>query len=83
VEKKVAVVVVVEHALSQVEQGAQLAQSAAVGLHLRRIVCQPKEDAAAVGGDVAPLLDDVENAAAHDLEKNKECFIQFGELLYS
>lgn len=65
--------VVVQHALSQVEQRAQLAQSVAVGLHLLRIVSHSEEDAAAVGGDVAPLLDDVENAAAHHLEKDKEC----------
>lgn len=32
----------------------------------------PKEDAASVGGDVAPLVDDVENAAAHHLGKGWE-----------
>lgn len=68
-EEKVAVAVVMQHALSQVEQGSQLAKSIAIGLHLPRIVCYAKEDAAAVGGDVAPLLDDVEKAAAHHLEK--------------
>lgn len=61
--------VVMKHALSQIEQGAQLAQSAAVGLHLPRIVCYSKEDAATVGSDVAPLLDDVKKTAAYHLEK--------------
>ena len=68
-EKEVAVAVVVEHALSQVEQSAELAQSVAVGLHLPGVVCDSKEDAAAVGGDVAPLVDDVEDAAPHHLER--------------
>lgn len=33
---------------------------------------RPKEDAASVGGDVAPLVDDVENAAAHHLREGWE-----------
>ena len=33
---------------------------------------RPKEDAASVGGDVAPLVDDVENAAAHHLGEGWE-----------
>lgn len=68
-EEQVAVAVVVQHALGQVEQRAQLAQRVAVGLHLAGVVRHPEEDAAAVGGDVAPLLDDVEEAAAHDLDE--------------
>lgn len=38
-EKKVAMAVIMQHALSQVQQGAQLAESTAVGLHLPSIVC--------------------------------------------
>ena len=61
------VVVVMQQPLGQVEQGAQLAQGAAVGLHLPRVMRSTEEDATAVGADVAPLVDDVENAAAHHL----------------
>lgn len=68
-EKEVAVAVVMEHALSQVEQGPQLAQGAAVGLHLSGVVGHSKKDAAAVRADVPSFLDDVEQAAAHHLQK--------------
>lgn len=72
VEEKVTVVVVVQHAPRQVHEGAQLAQGVAVGLHLAGVVRQPEEDAAAVGGDVAALLDDVEEAASHHLQRISE-----------
>ena len=32
-----------------------------------------EKDAAAIGGDVAPLVDDVEDAATHHLQKYGEC----------
>lgn len=67
-EEQIAVAVVVQHPLSQVEQGAQLAQSAAVRLHFPGIVRCSEEDAAAVGCDVAALVDDVEKAATHNLQ---------------
>lgn len=67
-EKKVTVVVVVQHAPSQVQQGTQLAQCVAVGFHLSGVVRYSEEDAAAVGRDVAPFLDDVEKAASHNLQ---------------
>lgn len=70
-EEEVAVAVVVQQPLRQVEQGAQLAQRPAVGLHLARLVRHAEEDAAAAGGDVAPLVDDVEEAAAHHLGKEE------------
>lgn len=67
-EEKVTVVVVVQHAPSQVQQGAQLAQCVAVGFHLPGVVRYSEEDAAAVGRDVAPFLDDVQKAASHNLQ---------------
>lgn len=67
-EKKVTVVVVVQHAPSQVQQCAQLAQCIAVGFHLSSIVRYSEEDAPAVGRDVTPFLDDVEKAASHNLQ---------------
>lgn len=68
-EEQVSVAVVMQHALRQVEQGAQLAEGVGVGLHLASVVGHAEEDAAAVGSDVAPLLDDVEEAAAHHLRQ--------------
>lgn len=67
-EEQVSVAVVVEHALRQVEQGAQLTERAAVRFNLPRVVRYPKEDAATVSCDVAPLVDDVKKAATHDLK---------------
>lgn len=69
-EEKVTMVVVVQHALRQVHEGSQLAKGVAVGLHLAGIVCHSEKDAAAVGGDVAAFLDDVEEAASHHLKKH-------------
>lgn len=66
-EKEVAVAVVVKHALGQVQQGPQLAKGVAVSLHLPGVVRYAEKDAAAVCGDVASFLDDVEKAAAHHL----------------
>lgn len=67
-EKEVAVAVVVEHALSQVQQGPQLAKGVAVSFHFPGVVREAKKDAAAIRGDVASFLDDVEKAAAHHLQ---------------
>lgn len=67
-EKQVAVAVVVKHALSQVQQGPQLAKGVAVSLHFPGVVRYAEKDAAAVCGDVAALLDNVEKAAAHHLQ---------------
>lgn len=67
-EEKVTVVVVVQHAPRQVHEGSQLAKGVAVGLHLAGIVRHSEKDAAAVGGDVAAFLDDVEEAASHHLQ---------------
>lgn len=76
-EKKIAVAVVVQHALSQVEQGAQLTQGVTVRLHLPGIVRHSEKDAAPVGGDVATLVDDVEKAATHNLEKKTKAMWDF------
>ena len=46
-----------------------MAQRTAVRLHLPGVVRRPEEDAAAVGSDVAPLVDDVEDAASYHLER--------------
>lgn len=70
-QKEVAVAVVVEHALSQVQQGPQLAKGVAVRLHFPGVVREAKKDAAAVGGDVASFLDNVEKAAAHHLQTGR------------
>lgn len=70
-EKEVAVAVVVEHAPSQVQQGPQLAEGVAVSFHFPGVVRQAEKDAAAIRGDVASFLDDVEEAAAHHLQKRK------------
>lgn len=72
-EEEVAVAVVVQHALSQVQQGPQLAKGVAVGLHFPGVVRYAKKDAAAVGGNVASLLDNVEKAAAHHLQTERKC----------
>lgn len=65
---ELAEVVVVEEPLGQVQQGAQLTQSAAVRLHLAGVVVGPEEGAGVVGGDVASLVDDVQKARLQDLQ---------------
>lgn len=59
---QLAVFVVVDQLLGEVEQGAQLAQSAAVRLHLQRIVVRPEEGTVVIGSDVTALVDDVQKA---------------------
>lgn len=63
--------VVADQPLGEVQQGAQLAQSAAVGLHLRGVVVGPEEGAAVVGGDVAALVNDVQKAGMQNLKARK------------
>lgn len=69
---ELAAVVVVEEPLGEVQQGAQLTQSAAVRLHLAGVVVGPEEGAGVVGGNVAALVDDVQKARLQDLEEGKE-----------
>ena len=68
---QLAAFVVVDQLLGEVEQGPQLAQGAAVRLHLRRIVLGPEEGAVAVVGNVTALVYDVHKAGLQDLEDNK------------
>lgn len=64
---ELAVGVVAEQLLGQMQERSQLAQSVAVGLHLRRVVLRPEEGAAVVGGDVTALVNDVEKTGLQDL----------------
>lgn len=75
-EKEVAVAVVIKHALSQVQEGPQLAKGFAVSLHFPGVVNYAKKDAAPVCSDVASFLDNVEKAAAHHLqiESARKCY---------
>jgi len=59
--------VVVDELLGEVQQRPQLAQRAAVRLHLGRVVVRPEEGAVVVGGDVTPLVDDVQKARQQHL----------------
>lgn len=68
---KLAVVVVVDEPLGEVQQGAQLAQGAAVRLHLAGVVVGPEEGAVVVGGDIAGLVDDVQKARLQDLHSGE------------
>lgn len=75
-EKQVALAVVVQHALSQVEKSTQLAQSIAVSFHLPRVMCNSEKDAASVSRDITPLVDDMEKTTTYDLEnKNKTKYL--------
>lgn len=65
---ELAVVVVVEQPLGEVQQGAQLAQSAAVRLHLGGVVVRPEKGTVVVGGNVPSLVNDVQKARLQDLE---------------
>lgn len=64
-------VIVVEQPLGEVEQGTQLAQSAAVGLYLRRIVVRPEEGTVAITGNVTALVNDVQKARQQYLKERK------------
>lgn len=69
---QLAVAVVVDQLLGQVQQRAQLAQRAAVRLHLRRVVLRPEEGTVVVGGDVTSLVDDVQKARQQDLKEGEK-----------
>lgn len=64
---QLAVLVVVDELPGEVEERPQLAQRAAVRLHLRGVVLGPEEGAAVVRGDVATLVDDVQEAGLQHL----------------
>lgn len=57
---QVAVIVVVDQPLREIEQGAQLAESAAVRLHLRGIVVRSEEGTVVVGENVAAFVNNVQ-----------------------
>lgn len=63
--------IVAEQLLGQMEQRSQLAQSPAVGLHLRGIVLSPEKGAAVVGGDVTALVNDVKQTRLQDLDDKR------------
>lgn len=65
---ELAVVVVVDEPLGEVQEGAQLTQGAAVRLHLAGVVVGPEEGTVVVGGNVASLVDDVQKARLQDLK---------------
>lgn len=64
---ELAVGVVSEQLLGQMQERSQLTQSVAVSLHLRRVVLGPEEGAAVVGGDVTALVNDVKKTRLQDL----------------
>lgn len=76
-EKEVAMAVVMKQTLGQIEQSTKLAQGVAVGFHLPSIVSYSEEDTASVGSNVAPLVDDVEKAAAHNLCVKQKVLLKF------
>lgn len=69
---ELAVVVVVDEPLGEVQQGSQLAQSAAVCLHLGGVVVGSKKGPVAVGSDIASLVNNVQKARLQDLEDRKK-----------
>ncbi len=69
---QLAVVVVVDEPLGEVEQSTQLAQSAAVCLHLRGVVVRPEEGTVAIRGNVTALVNDVQKARLQDLKERKK-----------
>lgn len=69
---QLAVVVVVDQPLGEVEQGAQLTQSAAVCLHLRGIVVRPEEGTVVVRCNVTALVNDVQKARQQNLKERKK-----------
>lgn len=64
---QLAVGVVFEQLLGQMQQRSQLTQSVAVSLHLRSVVLGPEEGAAVVGGDIMALVNDVKKTRLQDL----------------
>lgn len=75
------IVVVIDQPLGEMQQGAQLAQSAAVCLHLGGVVVGPKEGTIVVRSNVLPLVNDVQKARLQDLkdrQKRKKNVKNFG-----
>lgn len=66
------IVVVIDQPLGEVQQGAQLTQSATVCLHLGGVVVGPEEGTIVVGGNVLPLVNDVQKARLQDLKDRKK-----------
>lgn len=64
---ELAVGVVMEQLLGQMQQRSQLTQSVAIRLHLGGVVLGPEEGAAVVGGDVTALVNDVKKTRLQDL----------------
>lgn len=71
-EEEVAVTVVVEQPLSEVDQSPQLAQSTAVSFHICGLMGCTEKDAPSVGCDVTCLVDDVKKTAAYHLYGNRK-----------
>lgn len=66
------IVVVIDQPLGEVQQGTQLTQSAAVRLHLGGVVVGPEEGTIVVGGNVLPLVNDVQKARLQDLKDRQK-----------
>lgn len=69
---QLAVVVVIEQLLGEVEQGTQLTKSTAVCFHLRDIVVCPEEGSVVVRGNVTALVNDVQKAGLQNLKRRKK-----------
>lgn len=77
---QLAVGIAAEQLLGQMQQRPQLTQSAAVGLHLGRVVLRPEEGTAVVGGDVAALVNDVKETRLQDLhDKERQSGVWTGD----
>lgn len=69
---QLAVAVVADQPLGEVEQGAQLTQNAAVRLHLRGVVVRSEEGTVVARGNVTALVNDVQKARLQDLKERKK-----------
>lgn len=69
---ELAVRVVAEQLLRQMQEGSQLTQSVAVRLHLRGVVVRPEEGTVVVGGDITALVNDVEKTGVQNLKDRKQ-----------
>lgn len=69
---ELAVVVVVDEPLGEVQKGAQLTQSTAVRLHLGGVVVGSEKGTVVVGGNVPSLVNDVQKARLQDLEDREK-----------
>lgn len=68
---QLAIVIVVYQLLCKIEQGTQLAQSAAVRLHLRGIVVRSKEGTVVIRDNVAAFVYDVQKARLQHLKERQ------------